>query len=350
MRLDQALLQRGLVASRSAAARLIQDGAVSVNGERVTKAAFEVSEQSTLTLAPSRETDFVSRAGAKLEGVFLARPALKPAGYWVDFGQSTGGFSDCLLKHGVSRVLGFDVGHDQLHDNLRLDPRVFCVEGHNLRKAWPVVHPFHDEQSLSSLHDEQRQSSLHDEQSLSAAAVDGGPCLHRKTRVRQKPARNTAIRDPLFDDLIADLSGFDRQWPAGGADGVVIDVSFIALSYVIEQAIQCLRMGGHCIALIKPQFELGADPSLRKRWFKHGLLRESPTLQSMLQDLVAPFATLGLHFDVQKDLLASVLPGQSGNQEYFLVSQRQAAATRRGADIAREVPFGIEHAQRRSAP
>jgi 23S rRNA (cytidine1920-2'-O)/16S rRNA (cytidine1409-2'-O)-methyltransferase len=304
MRLDQALLQRGLVASRSVAARLIQDGAVTVNGEQVTKAAFEVSEQSTLELAASRESDFVSRAGAKLEGVFMARPALKPAGYWVDFGQSTGGFTDCLLKHGASRVLGFDVGHDQLHRNLRLDPRVCCVEGRNLREAWPLL----------------------------------------------RSMRQTASRTSRINDRMADLSAFDRQWPTEGADGVVIDVSFIALSYVIEQAIQCLRMGGCCIALIKPQFELGASAQGRKRWFKHGLIRAGVELRSTLEALVAPFADMGLHFDAQKDLLASVLPGQSGNQEYFLLSQREPAAAKPGAGMAPRVALGKEHPRRRNAP
>jgi 23S rRNA (cytidine1920-2'-O)/16S rRNA (cytidine1409-2'-O)-methyltransferase len=288
MRLDQALQQRGLVASRSAAARLIQAGAVSVDGQSVSKAAFEVSEQSLIALAPSLETAFVSRAGAKLAGVFQARPALKPRGYWVDFGQSTGGFTDCLLQHGVVRVLGFDVGHDQLHPTLRHDPRVCCIEDYNLRYAWPAFRSPHN----------------------TAAAAD----------------------------------------PATLVDGVVIDVSFIALSYVMMQAIHCIRPGGWCIALIKPQFELGTDPALRKRWFKNGLVHEHDKLEGMLKALVSAFIPMGLHFDMQSDLLASVLPGQSGNQEYFLLSQRNPIAQGQQAVQDLKLKLSEDIQQARNAP
>lgn len=303
MRLDQALQQRGLVASRSAAARLIQAGAVSVDGQSVSKAAFEVSEQSLIALAPSLETAFVSRAGAKLAGVFQARPALKPRGYWVDFGQSTGGFTDCLLQHGVVRVLGFDVGHDQLHPTLRHDPRVCCIEDYNLRYAWPAF---------------------------------------------RSPHNTAAAADPAT--LVADLSRFDRQWPNEGADGVVIDVSFIALSYVVMQAIHCIRPGGWCIALIKPQFELGTDPALRKRWFKNGLVHEHDKLEGMLKALVSAFIPMGLHFDMQSDLLASVLPGQSGNQEYFLLSQRNPIAQGQQAVQDLKLKLSEDIQQARNAP
>jgi 23S rRNA (cytidine1920-2'-O)/16S rRNA (cytidine1409-2'-O)-methyltransferase len=288
MRLDQALQQRGLVASRSAASRLIQAGAVSVDGKPATKASLEVFEQSSIELSPSPETEFVSRAGAKLAGVFKARPELDAKGYWVDFGQSTGGFTDCLLRQGAERVLGFDVGHEQLSPKLREDSRVCCIEACNLRNPWPAIRNI----------DHMEQSNM---QTLRIIDRDGQSDEQMQ---------------------IADLSSFDAQWPIAGAHGVVIDVSFIALSYVMPQAIQCIRPGGCCIALIKPQFELGADPVLRKRWFKNGLVRESIKLQGMLEDLVAPFKNMGLDFDVNKDVLASVLAGTSGNQEYFLLARR----------------------------
>ena len=317
MRLDQALQQRGLVASRSAAARLIQAGAVSVDGQSVSKAAFEVSEQSLIALAPSLETAFVSRAGAKLAGVFQARPALKPRGYWVDFGQSTGGFTDCLLQHGVVRVLGFDVGHDQLHPTLRHDPRVCCIEDYNLRYAWPAFRSPHN------------------------TAVSADPAT-------RSPHNTAAAANPAT--LVADLSRFDRQWPNEGADGVVIDVSFIALSYVMMQAIHCIRPGGWCIALIKPQFELGTDPALRKRWFKNGLVHEHDKLEGMLKALVSAFIPMGLHFDMQSDLLASVLPGQSGNQEYFLLSQRNPIAQGQQAVQDLKLKLSEDIQQARNAP
>jgi len=277
MRLDLALQHMGLAASRSVATRLIQAGAVSVNGRVVLKASLEVGPQTSIELARSRESEFVSRAGSKLQGLLEGRPEVGIQGYWVDFGQSTGGFTDCLLRQGAMRVLGFDVGHDQLHPRLKSDPRVRSIEGINLRQAWPSL-----------------QKSPDSENNRLDAPVSG----------------------------LADLSLFDDQWPSRGADGVVIDVSFISTSYVIEQAITCLRPDAWCIALIKPQFELGADPTRRKQWLRKALLGEPSSLHDRLSDLVAPFNKLGLHFDPGKDLLASVLPGQSGNQEYFLLSRR----------------------------
>ena len=278
MRLDLALQQRGLAPSRTAALRLIQAGAVSVNGRLASRAAFEVSAEALIEVAPSCETAFVSRAGAKLEGLLKSRPELSVFGYWVDFGQSAGGFTDCLLSHGASRVLGFDVGHDQLHPTLKADPRVQSVEGFNLRHPW------------------KRFSDDHD---------DSGAELRR----------------PIH--RLADLSAFDCQWPREGADGVVIDVSFISISYVIAQAVACVKPGAWCIALIKPQFELGADPVQRRQRLKDGLLRQSNRLPEGMIELLSPLNALGLRFDANRDVMPSVLTGQSGNQEYFLLSQRE---------------------------
>jgi 23S rRNA (cytidine1920-2'-O)/16S rRNA (cytidine1409-2'-O)-methyltransferase len=57
----------------------------------------------------------------------------------LDVGQSTGGFTDCLLQHGAARVVGIEVGHDQLHPRLRQDPRVICLEGYNARALEPSL-------------------------------------------------------------------------------------------------------------------------------------------------------------------------------------------------------------------
>jgi 23S rRNA (cytidine1920-2'-O)/16S rRNA (cytidine1409-2'-O)-methyltransferase len=130
----------------------------------------------------------------------------------------------------------------------------------------------------------------------------------------------------------------------------VIDVSFIALSYVMMQAIHCIRPGGWCIALIKPQFELGTDPALRKRWFKNGLVHEHDKLEGMLKALVSAFIPMGLHFDMQSDLLASVLPGQSGNQEYFLLSQRNPIAQGQQAVQDLKLKLSEDIQQARNAP
>ena len=82
----------------------------------------------------SAEARYVSRGGLKLEGA-LAASGIDVAGkVCLDVGQSTGGFTDCLLQHGAARVIGVDVGHGQLHEKLRRDPRVIAIESVNARE------------------------------------------------------------------------------------------------------------------------------------------------------------------------------------------------------------------------
>src|SRR5574343_1157572 len=137
MRADQLLVERGLAASRSQAQRLITAGVQWRLGagafRRVGKNGDEVPDSAELVLLDDAEARYVSRGGLKLEG------ALKTAGWsaagWrcLDVGQSTGGFTDCLLQQGAAQVVGIDVGHGQLHARLRADPRVTCLEGLNSR-------------------------------------------------------------------------------------------------------------------------------------------------------------------------------------------------------------------------
>ena len=138
MRADQLLVERGLAATRSQAQRLIAAGvrwrvgegawqAVSKNGE-------VLRETVELQLLDTAETRFVSRGGLKLEA------ALEHVGIDVDrlrcldVGQSTGGFTDCLLQRGAAAVVGVDVGQGQLHPSLRNDARVVCLEQCNARE------------------------------------------------------------------------------------------------------------------------------------------------------------------------------------------------------------------------
>ena len=137
MRADQLLVERGLAATRSQAQRLIASGlrwrdargwhAVAKNGD-------EVPEAAELELLDDAEARYVSRGGLKLEGALRAA-ALDPRGLrCLDVGQSTGGFTDCLLQRGAAQVVGVDVGHGQLHARLRSDPRVVCLEKINARE------------------------------------------------------------------------------------------------------------------------------------------------------------------------------------------------------------------------
>ncbi len=138
MRADQLLVDRGLAASRSQAQRLIAAGVrwrlsggdwkvVAKNGE-------ELRETVELQLQDSAESRFVSRGGLKLDGA-LAHCGIDVTGLrCLDVGQSSGGFTDCLLQRGAAQVVGVDVGQGQLHQQLRSDPRVVCIEKCNARE------------------------------------------------------------------------------------------------------------------------------------------------------------------------------------------------------------------------
>ncbi len=129
-RLDQLLVVRGLVPSRTRAAALISDGHVSVAGRVVTKPATKVATDAQITVGDADH--YVSRAAHKLIGA-LDQLDLHPYGTVLDAGASTGGFTQVLLERGVDHVHAMDVGHDQLHQTIRKDPRVTAREGINLR-------------------------------------------------------------------------------------------------------------------------------------------------------------------------------------------------------------------------
>jgi 23S rRNA (cytidine1920-2'-O)/16S rRNA (cytidine1409-2'-O)-methyltransferase len=139
MRADQLLVERGLAASRSQAVRLIAGGmrwrdAGSTDAWRaVAKNRDEVPESAELELDDAAEARYVSRGGLKLEGALEASGVDAAGKLCLDVGQSTGGFTDCLLQRGAARVVGVDVGHGQLHAKLREDARVLAIEGVNAR-------------------------------------------------------------------------------------------------------------------------------------------------------------------------------------------------------------------------
>lgn len=194
-RADVALVERGLAPSRSAAQRLIADGAVFVEpARRVERPSQRIEPVDRLRVESSDETRFVSRAGAKLAHA-LRDTGVDPRGRIVlDLGMSTGGFADCLLRAGAARVVGIDVGHDQLHPTLRDDPRVTCVERLNVREA---------------------------------------------TRAR----------------LAAEV----RDLPPEGFAMAVADLSFISLVKVLPAIDALLAPSAIVLLLVKPQFELDAS-------------------------------------------------------------------------------------------
>lgn len=132
IRLDQLLHKKGITESREKARALIIEGKVLVNGVKVEKPGSLVDENSEVTLC-GETLPYVSRGGLKLEHAikhFSIDVKYKVA---MDIGASTGGFTDCLLKHGAKRVYAVDVGYGQLAWKLRIDPRVIAIERTNIR-------------------------------------------------------------------------------------------------------------------------------------------------------------------------------------------------------------------------
>ena len=128
-RADILLFEQGLAESRERAQTLIMEGLVYHSGGRVLKPGTPVAADTTFEVRG--RNIYVSRGGMKLAHA-LAKFQLDVTGWTaLDVGASTGGFTDCLLKDGASRVYAVDVGHSQLHYNLRQDPRVVAMEGIN---------------------------------------------------------------------------------------------------------------------------------------------------------------------------------------------------------------------------
>ncbi|MEA5457159.1 TlyA family RNA methyltransferase [Sinomonas sp. JGH33] len=137
-RLDLELVRRGLARSRTHAAKLIADGHVAVGGKPAAKASFDVGADDPIAVESSEHDRYASRAGHKLAGALARFPEVDPRGLrCLDAGASTGGFTDVLLEHGAARVAAVDVGHGQLVDRLRADPRVDVFEGLNVRELVP---------------------------------------------------------------------------------------------------------------------------------------------------------------------------------------------------------------------
>ncbi|MEO7127473.1 MAG: TlyA family RNA methyltransferase [Rhodoferax sp.] len=204
MRADQLLQGRGLATSRSQAQRLIAAGvrwqpdtADAAAWKTIAKNSDDLPPDARIELLDAAEARYVSRGGLKLEGALRACSLSVAGKRCLDVGQSTGGFTDCLLQHGAASVVGVDVGHGQLHPALRSDARVVCIEGVNaraLRATDLIAH-----------------------------------CVDEK--------RVGASFDANFEVIVGDLS-------------------FISLTLVLPALVPLLAPQGALLLLVKPQFEL----------------------------------------------------------------------------------------------
>lgn len=268
MRIDQLLVQRGLATTRSQAQRLIADGVEWQNGEvwkRVAKNGDDVPENAELRLLDDSEARYVSRGGLKLEAA-LKQVALSVEGLaCMDVGQSTGGFTDCLLQHGARSVVGVDVGSAQLHPDIRADARVLCVEGVNARAL-----------DASDL----------------IAACD-----------------NYTGAGGLFDPENGEASAWVPEF-----DVVVGDLSFISQTLVLPALVPFLKPGGTLLMLVKPQFEL--QPG---QVGKGGIVKDASFYPLIEAKLRACCADLGLNVTAWFD---SPIAGGDGNREFFICAHK----------------------------
>lgn len=140
IRLDQALEARGLLPSRARARDAVLRGTVMVNGIVATKPNQQVGPDDQIALDDPAAA-YVSRAALKLVAG-LDEGTIDPAGrVCLDLGASTGGFTQVLLERGATRVYAVDVGHDQLHERVKADPRVVSLEGVNGRDLTVALIP-----------------------------------------------------------------------------------------------------------------------------------------------------------------------------------------------------------------
>lgn len=131
-RLDQLLVERGFFATRSRARDAIQRGTVKVDGRPITKPGQMVVRDAALAVDDPASA-YVSRAALKLVAALDHFDLNVKGRTALDIGASTGGFTQVLLERGAHHVIAIDVGHDQLHESLRHDPRVTSKEGVNAR-------------------------------------------------------------------------------------------------------------------------------------------------------------------------------------------------------------------------
>jgi len=267
MRADQLLVERGMAASRSQAVRLIAGGlrwreAGSGDAWRVVgKNRDDIPEAAELELLDAAESRYVSRGGLKLEGALKAAGIAAAGRLCLDVGQSTGGFTDCLLQQGALHVVGVDVGHGQLHARLRDDDRVTALEKINAR-------------------------------SLSAA-------------------------DFVADSQGATLASGTFSLNSGTRfDLVVGDLSFISQTLVLPALVPLMAADGDLLMLVKPQFEL--QPG---QVGKGGIVRD-PALYAVVEArLRAACDALGL---VVRHWFDSPIEGGDGNREFFIHARRAA--------------------------
>ena len=284
MRADLFLVEFGFATTRSQAQRLIGSGVqwrtvvdaaeVAAPWRRVAKNGDDIPEAADVEVLDNTEAKYISRGGLKLEGALKATGLDLTNLRCLDVGQSTGGFTDCLLQHGATQVVGVDVGHGQLHASMRDDDRVVCLEGINAR-------------------------------SLTATGLVAA-CALFYSAAAEFGVENNAGEGPEINPVFDFLTG---------------DLSFISLTLVLPAVLRLLKVDGHLLMLVKPQFEL--QPG---QIGKGGIVREAAHFAFVEQRLRDCCAELGV--DVLGWMKSSI-EGGDGNSEFFIHGKK-------GSDVGLE--------------
>lgn len=280
-RLDQWLVTLELAETRTKAQAIIMAGEVWHGTQRLTKASHTLTAQEAEGLTVRNRQalcPYVSRGGLKLAHA-LTTWQINPTGQTLlDVGASTGGFTDCLLQHGATRVAALDVGYGQLDQRLREDSRVLSLERCNARH----------------------------------------------------------LNDPTH--LTAHPQGAVDQLQAWTFHGAVTDVSFISLKKILPVMAQYVQnhppadvSSQWLVALLKPQFEFldYATPAERKRF--RGVITDPVTRERIREAALADLCTLlaPLGWSLQATTL-SPIEGGEGNAEYLTHWQRPCTLPTQG--------------------
>ncbi len=242
-RIDKVLVDKGFFDSRERAKKNIMAGTVLVNNMVIDKAGFLIDTEDEIRIK-NDAISYVSRGGLKLEKAMESWNIDLTGKVCMDIGSSTGGFTDCMLQSGATKVYSVDVGYGQLDWKLRNDERVVVME---------------------------------------------------RTNIRHLTLENLAEAVQFFS----------------------IDVSFISLKLVLPKLLELGAENFECVALIKPQFEVG-----REEVGKNGVVREASKHKKAIEYCIKYAEDLGLKI---KGLDFSPIKGPKGNIEFLMILSNDQA-------------------------
>lgn len=327
MRADVFLVERGHAATRSQSQRLIAAGvqwrlSPGMPWQKVAKNGDDIPEIAEVELLDDAEAKYLSRGGLKLEGALRAT-GLSVAGLrCLDVGQSTGGFTDCLLQHGAAQVIGVDVGHGQLHERLKSDVRVVAVEGLNARSMTAESLQEASEEALSErvVRDEEDNDTqpvapyswMRNGGMVDDAYDDSDDAKEHDVEAfkAERAAKARARAEGTLPTERRRMAGREQVDITPAFDLITGDVSFISLTLILPAIAPLLKAGGHLLMLVKPQFEL--QPG---QVGKGGIVRDAALYPVVEQRIRQACTQAGLQVAAWLD---SAIDGGDGNREFFI--------------------------------